>query len=114
MELTFRDVVTVLHGMGFGALFMLAFSGAIGVIYATAIGGGAWSSTRRHERMFRIYLISMAVLSWLTVLSGTYLVYPWYRAKPPTGAVDLAPVWCGRQPSLSLEKSRCRAKLRQA
>jgi hypothetical protein len=90
LELTFRDVVTVLHGMGFGALFMLAFSGAIGVIYATAIGGGAWASTRRHERMFRLYLISMAALSWLTVLSGTYLVYPWYRAKPPPGAVDLA------------------------
>lgn len=30
MEISFRDLVTVLHGMGFGALFMLAFSGAMG------------------------------------------------------------------------------------
>lgn len=26
MEISFRDLLTVLHGMGFGALFMLAFS----------------------------------------------------------------------------------------
>ena len=33
MEITNRDLITVLHGMGCGALFMLAFSGAIAVIY---------------------------------------------------------------------------------
>ena len=25
----------------------------------------------------------MAVVAWLTVLSGTFVVYPWYRAAPP-------------------------------
>jgi len=25
-------------------------------------------------------------MAWLTVITGTYIVYPWYRAKPPTGA----------------------------
>jgi hypothetical protein len=90
MELTYRDLATVLHGMGFGALFMLAFSGAIGVIYATALGGGAAVYSAAQQRMFRIYLISMAVLAWLTVLSGTYVIYPWYRAKPPAGVVDLS------------------------
>jgi len=29
MQITLRDLLTVLHGMGFGALFMLAFTGAI-------------------------------------------------------------------------------------
>jgi hypothetical protein len=90
VELTFRDLVTVLHGMGFGALFMLAFSGAIGVIYATAVIGAPWPSSPRHSKMFRFYLISMAVLAWLTVLSGSYLVYPWYRAVPPSGTTDLS------------------------
>ena len=90
MELSFRDLVTVLHGMGFGALFMLAFSGAIGVIYATAVGGAKWPSSAWHNRMFRFYLISMAALAWLTVLSGSYIVYPWYRANPPAGATDLS------------------------
>jgi hypothetical protein len=90
VEITFRDLITVLHGMGFGALFMLAFSGAIGVIYATAVMGTAETASPWHDRMFRFYLISMAVLAWLTVLSGAYIVYPWYRAVPPPGTTDLS------------------------
>ena len=33
MEITTRDLLTVMHGMGFGALFMLAFSGALAELY---------------------------------------------------------------------------------
>ncbi|MFI4933937.1 MAG: hypothetical protein ACHP7N_04920 [Caulobacterales bacterium] len=90
MELSFRDLIVILHGMGFGVLFMLAFSGAIGVIYATAVAGPQWSAPPGHDRMFRFYLISMTALAWLTVLSGSYLAYPWYRAVPPAGVTDLA------------------------
>ena len=32
----------------------------------------------------------MAVLAWLTVLTGAYIIYPWYRAVPPPGAANLA------------------------
>jgi hypothetical protein len=71
--------------MGIGALFMLAFSGAFGgafgVIYASAPGGASRAASARHNRMFRFYVTSMAALAWLTMLSGSYLVYPWRRAK---------------------------------
>jgi hypothetical protein len=90
MEISFRDLITVLHGMGFGALFMLAFSGAIGVIYATAVAGSQWAVPRGTATMFRFYLISMATLSWLAVLSGAYIIYPWYRAVAPAGTTDLS------------------------
>ena len=90
MEISVRDLVTMLHGMGFGVLFMLAFSGAIGLIYATSMAGPHWRDVPSTARMFRIYLVTMAVLAWLSVLSGAYLVYPWYRAKPTVGARDLA------------------------
>ena len=90
MEISLRDLVTVLHGTGFGALFMLAFSGAIGVIYATAVTDARWQPGARDSRMFRFYLISMAALAWLAVISGTYVVYPWYRAVPPPGTTDLS------------------------
>lgn len=90
MEISVRDLVTVLHGMGFGALFMLAFSGAIGMIYATALVNLRWQPGARDSRMFRFYLISMAALAWLTVITGTYVVYPWYRAVPPAGTTDLS------------------------
>jgi hypothetical protein len=89
MEISFRDLMTVIHGMGFGALFMLAFSGAIGVIYSTAVAGTRWQPSESDNSMFRFYLISMAVLAWLAVISGSYIVYPWYRAIPPAGTTDL-------------------------
>ncbi len=90
MEISLRDLLTVIHGMGFGALFMLVFSGAIGELH------GAWSATPqaapspRGRMMLRVYLVGMVALAWLTVLSGAYIVYPWYRAVPPAGVVDLA------------------------
>jgi hypothetical protein len=33
MEISTHDLWTVLHGIGFGALFMLAFSGALAALY---------------------------------------------------------------------------------
>lgn len=68
---------------------MLAFSGAIGVIYATAASGGIWPASSPHYKLFRFYLLSMSALAWITVLSGTYIVYPWYRAVAPAGTTDL-------------------------
>jgi hypothetical protein len=29
---------------------------------------------------------SVAIIAWITVITGTWIVYPWYRAKPPAGA----------------------------
>jgi hypothetical protein len=40
MEITVRDLVTVLHGMGFGALFMLAFFGALAELYRMSVSTG--------------------------------------------------------------------------
>jgi hypothetical protein len=31
-------------------------------------------------------VVGMAVTAWATVVSGTWLIYPGYRAEPPTGA----------------------------
>ena len=39
MEMTTHDFVTALHGMGFGALFILAFSGAIAELYRLSAPG---------------------------------------------------------------------------
>ena len=34
--------------------------------------------------------MAMAVLAWGAVFSGAYVVYPWYRARPPAGITDYA------------------------
>jgi hypothetical protein len=90
MEITTRDLWTVVHGMGFGALFMLAFSGALVEFYRLAVGSGSPQYTSRGQTMLAIYLFAMVALAWLTCFSGAYIVYPWYRATPPAGLSDLS------------------------
>lgn len=90
MEISLRDLLTVLHGMGFGALFMLAFAGAVAELYRMSAPAMAIQPSAREQLLLRWYLIAMVVLAWATVLSGTYVVYPWYRAAPPSGTTDLA------------------------
>jgi hypothetical protein len=90
MEISFRDLMTVLHGMGFGALFMLAFSGAIAELYRMSAPGVPVQPSAKHQSLLNLYLAAMVILAWAAVLSGTYMVYPWYRAVPPAGITDLA------------------------
>jgi len=90
MEISTHDLWTVLHGMGFGALFMLAFSGALAELYRMSASDGPASISSRGHTLLMIYLAVMVILAWLTVFSGAYIVYPWYRAVPPAGATDLA------------------------
>jgi hypothetical protein len=90
MEISSHDLWTVLHGMGFGALFMLAFSGALAELYRLSAPNAAVPVSEREQSLLKLYLVTMVVLAWLTVFSGAYIVYPWYRAVPPAGAADLA------------------------
>jgi hypothetical protein len=89
MEITTHDFWTVLHGMGFGALFMLAFSGALAELYRISAPGVSQAMSAREQKLLGFYLFAMVVLAWLTVFSGAYIIYAWYRAVPPAGA-DLA------------------------
>jgi uncharacterized membrane protein len=88
MEITARAAWTLIHGMAFGGLYLLACSGALVELYQSS--ASPLPSTPGQERFLRIYLIAMVVLAWAAVLSGAYIIYPWYRAAPPAGAVDLS------------------------
>lgn len=90
MSLTVRELWTVIHGMVLGAVFLLAFAGGLAGLYSLR---PEWVTvTGVKERIMRLTVGTwvMAVVAWLTVVSGTYIVYPWYRAKPPEGLTDLA------------------------
>ena len=90
MQVTNREFWTVIHGMAFGALFLLAFAGGLAGLYSLR---PEWITTAGiKERMSRLVigLSAMAVVAWATVLVGTYVVYPWYRAAPPEGTTDLS------------------------
>ncbi len=89
MEISLRDLITVMHGMGFGALFMLAFSGALAELYWISAPGVRPQGNREH-RLLGLYLGAMVVLAWAAVFTGAYVIYPWYRAMPPANVADLA------------------------
>src|ERR1700677_223094 len=90
MEITARAVWTLIHGMGFGALYLLACSGALVGLYRFTTSSTPVVDTARDERFLKAYLITMVVLAWFAVLTGAYVIYPWYRAAPPIGTKDLA------------------------
>jgi hypothetical protein len=89
MVLTAREIWAVIHGMVLGALFLLAYAGGLAELINL---GSQWCTEAGIARQVRRLITGtwvMAVVAWLTVTTGTYIVYPWYRAKAPAGA-DLA------------------------
>ncbi len=89
MEITVRGLWTMIHGMGFGGLYLLACSGAIVELWRHYSPAAEATPSAREETFFRVYLIVMALLAWMAVFTGAYIVYPWYRAIPPAGTVGL-------------------------
>ncbi|MBK8030442.1 MAG: hypothetical protein IPK17_13250 [Chloroflexi bacterium] len=83
MNLTDRELWTLIHGMGFGALFLLAFAGGFAGLYSLRPQFVTPDGITERVRRLRWGTILMAVCVWLTVIVGTYIVYPWYRAAPP-------------------------------
>ena len=89
MALTDRELWAVIHGLVLGTLFLLAFPAGL---------VGLWSLKQKYlttegvqERMPRLLIGGwvMAIVAWATVITGTWIVYPWYRAAPPEGTEDL-------------------------
>jgi hypothetical protein len=90
MEITARALWTLIHGLGFGALYLLACSGALVELYRFTTSSASPESTPGRERFLKAYLLTMVVLAWAAVLTGAYVIYPWYRAAPPPGTTGLA------------------------
>ena len=92
MEITLRELVTSIHGMLFGGFFLMALFGAIVLLLDRsnpARSNPDSTSAQPASRWQTLYLIAMVALGWAAVLSGAYIIYPWYRAVAPPGT-DLA------------------------
>jgi hypothetical protein len=91
MSLSYRELWTVIHGMIFGFIFLIGSSGAIYGLYSLRQDWQTQQGLDKNSRNIQIYLWVLAASVWAAVLTGTYIVYPWYRAAPPAGAWDLSP-----------------------
>lgn len=83
---TAREFWLLFH-IGVGVAFLHVFAGGVATLLQS-------STTRiretRLKHLVRVWSTAlMAALVWLAVLTGTWIVYPGYRAEPPPGA-DLA------------------------
>lgn len=79
MELSERETWTIVHGLLAGTLFLLAFAGGLAGLWSLRPGFLTPAAIR--ERMRRLYVgvWVMAAVAWITVVTGTWIVYPWYR-----------------------------------
>ena len=89
MEMTTRGLWTMVHGMGFGALYLLFCSFAIVELYRRYKPDSLQPVAVGDEVFLGRWLVAMAVIAWITVLTGAYVIYPWYRAVPPMGTAAL-------------------------
>jgi hypothetical protein len=83
MSLSEREAWTVIHGMLLGAVFLLAFAGGLAGLWSLRPGLITESGVRERIPRLEIGTVVMAVVAWLTVITGTWIVYPWYRAPLP-------------------------------
>lgn len=92
MNFTNREWWTLLHGMVFGALFLLAFGGGLAGLYSLRPSLLTAEGVAERTRRLRIGVVAMAVAAWGTVITGTWIVYPWYRdpAKDSPKSIILA------------------------
>ncbi len=89
MDMTVREIWTAIHGIVFGFIFLLGFSGALYAIYSMKPEWQAAEGLAKTVRTIKVYLWTLAISAWTAVFTGTYVVYPWYRTRPPEGATDL-------------------------
>lgn len=81
-----RSVWTMIHGMALGGGALLGLAAAF---FALRTMPAAGPPLEDQARSLARLLAATAVLLWLTVLIGTYISFPPYRAAPPDGATDL-------------------------
>lgn len=86
MEVSAREGWTIIHGLVVGTVFLVAFAGGVAGLWSLRMELVTIEGIR--ERMRRLYagVWGMAIIAWVTVVTGTYVIYPWYRASPPEGA----------------------------
>lgn len=89
MQLTDRVLWALVHGMVFGTVYLLA--SVDGLIGLYGLRPQLVTSGNIEERLRRLRwgIILSTALVWLMVIVGTYVIYPWYRARPPD-TVDTA------------------------
>jgi hypothetical protein len=71
MHLSNHEWRGLIHGMGFGALFLLAFAGGLAGLYSLRPELVTAAGVTERMRRLRIGVVAMAVAAWGAVITGT-------------------------------------------
>jgi hypothetical protein len=89
MLFTDRSIWTMVHGIGLGGAALLGLAAALFYLYAARTSGPSLATPGASRALANVSVFTAATL-WLTVLVGTYIVFPPYRAAPPEGVTELS------------------------
>jgi hypothetical protein len=84
-----RSIWTMVHGIGLGGAALLGLTAALFHLYAVRPTHEP-TGHMTEPRAFAALTVFTAVMLWLTVVVGTYIIFPPYRATPPAGTTDLS------------------------
>ena len=84
-----RSIWTMVHGIGLGGAALLGLAAALFYLYAARPVPDA-TGDETGSRAYAMVTVFSAVMLWLTVIIGTYIIFPPYRATPPPGTTDLS------------------------
>jgi hypothetical protein len=85
-----RSLWTMMHGIVLGGAALMALFAAVFAMRALYPADGPAGAVDRQSRSVARLTLFVALLLWVTVLTGTYIIFPPYRATPPPGATELA------------------------
>lgn len=81
MDLNAREAWPLIHGWVLGLLVLLAFAGGLAGLWRLRSGRVTAVGMRRRLRRLYVSAWVMALAAWAMVVTGTWIVYPWYRAR---------------------------------
>jgi hypothetical protein len=85
-----RSIWTMVHGVVFGGGALVALAAALFGLAALGSPNATDAAADRHARYIAWLLMFSAAALWLTVVVGTYVNFPPYRATPPEGLSNLS------------------------
>jgi hypothetical protein len=90
MLFTDRSIWTMVHGIVLGGAALMGLAASLFYLYAARASGETYAAEPTAARALAGMTVFTAVMLWVTVLVGTYVIFPPYRATPPDGTTDLS------------------------
>jgi magnesium-transporting ATPase (P-type) len=90
MLFTDRSLWTMAHGVVLGGAALMALAAALFALGVMRVPDRSDRTTDNQSRALTGLMVFIAIVLWVTVFVGTYIIFPPYRATPPAGLVVLS------------------------